>query len=163
MGQRVISKKNGKKLKLLWGKVGFIVNLSQMIEYTLANILAFDELLREFKDRDSMFVFEYNEFANRSNEWYSKLSKGTLGYGIKRAKELKFFNDESEKFLTHICEERNFVMHSLFKEDLPLKYLESKPDFYFERLESLIMDMNFANEELNKIFKAQKEEFKLIW
>ena len=27
----------------LWGKVGFIVNLSQMVEYNLLNILAFDE------------------------------------------------------------------------------------------------------------------------
>ena len=33
----------------LWGKIELIVHLSQMIEYNLANILAFDELLREFK------------------------------------------------------------------------------------------------------------------
>ena len=48
------------KLLRLWGKVGFIVNLSQMVEYNLANILAFDEILREFETTDSMFVFEYN-------------------------------------------------------------------------------------------------------
>lgn len=47
-------------LEELWGKVGFIVNLSQMIEYNLANILAFDEILREFDNADSMYLFEYN-------------------------------------------------------------------------------------------------------
>ena len=54
-----------KQLKELWGKVGFIINLSQMIEYNLANILAFDEILREFETTDSMFVFEYNEFTSK--------------------------------------------------------------------------------------------------
>ena len=44
-----MKKKIEEQLIQLWGKVGFIVNLSQMIEYNLANILAFDELLREFK------------------------------------------------------------------------------------------------------------------
>ena len=57
-----------KELFHLWGKVGFIVNLSQMIEYTLANVLAFDEILREFENRDSMFVYEYNEFAERAEK-----------------------------------------------------------------------------------------------
>ena len=56
-----IADKNCKKqLEELWGKVGFIVNLSQMIEYNLANILAFDEILREFNNADSMYLFEYN-------------------------------------------------------------------------------------------------------
>ena len=50
-----IADKNCKKqLEELWGKVGFIVNLSQMIEYNLANILAFGEILREFNNADSM-------------------------------------------------------------------------------------------------------------
>ena len=54
-----IADKNCKKqLEELWGKVGFIVNLSQMIEYNLANILAFDEILREFDNADSMYLFE---------------------------------------------------------------------------------------------------------
>lgn len=57
-----------KELLHLWGKVGLIVNLSQMIEYTLANVLAFDEILREFEDRDSMYVYEYNEFAKRAGK-----------------------------------------------------------------------------------------------
>lgn len=46
-----------KQLEELWGKVGFIVNLSQMLEYTLANILAFDEILKEFDNKNSMSMF----------------------------------------------------------------------------------------------------------
>ena len=34
-----MDKKTEKQLVELWGKVGFIVNLSQMVEYNLANIL----------------------------------------------------------------------------------------------------------------------------
>ena len=61
-----MNKKIEKELQSLWAKVGLIVNLSQMVEYNLANILAFDEILREFETTDSMFVFEYNEFVERA-------------------------------------------------------------------------------------------------
>lgn len=39
-----------KKVELLWTKVGFVVQLSQMVEYNLANILGFDEILKRFDD-----------------------------------------------------------------------------------------------------------------
>ncbi len=136
-----LSKKTQKQLKELWGKVGFIVNLSQMIEYTLANILAFDEILREFEKTDSMFICEFNEFAETANKWYKILNEKTLGFGIKHAKAINFFTDESIQILEKICEERNFVVHHLFREDLTLKYLERKPSYYFERLETLINNM----------------------
>ena len=38
-----------KKVELLWTKVGFVVQLSQMVEYNLANILGFDEILRKLR------------------------------------------------------------------------------------------------------------------
>lgn len=84
-----MNKKIEKELLSLWGKVGFIVNLSQMVEYNFANILAFDEILREFETTDSMFVFEYNEFVERANDWYKSLSKKTFGANVKRAREIK--------------------------------------------------------------------------
>ena len=150
-------------LKLLWEKVGFIVNLSQMVEYNLANILAFDEILREFETTDSMFMFEYNEFVERSNNWYEKLSKRTLGGNLIRAKEIKFFTEESEVLLSKAIEKRNYVMHNLFKDDLKNKYLETNPKHYFSELEETISLLNTINESLVEIFKQQKEEHKLIW
>ena len=152
-----------KELLHLWSKVGLIVNLSQMIEYTLANVLAFDEILREFEDRDSMFVYEYNEFAKRAEKLYKELEKKPLGFGIEKARQLGYFNDKSQEWLKAMCKERNFVVHRLFREDLAAKHLETDPTFYYERLENLIEEMNAVNNNLNEIFAKQKSEYKLIW
>ena len=158
-----MDKKIEKQLVNLWGKVGLIVNLSQMVEYNLANILAFDEILREFETTDSMFVFEYNEFVERANNWYKELSKRTFGGNFKRAKEIKFFTNESEELLSKAIGKRNYVIHSLFKDDLKNKYLETNPKYYFKELEETISLLNNINESLVEIFKQQKEEHKLIW
>lgn len=154
---------NKRDLILLWEKVGFIVNLSQMLEYNLANILAFDEILREFESTDSMFVFEYNEFVERANNWYKELSKRTCGGNFRMAKEIKFFTKESEKLLSKAIEKRNFVVHRIFKEDLQKNYLETNPKFYFNELEETIYLLNSINESLVEIFRKQKQEHKLIW
>ena len=55
-------------LQEVWGKVGFIVHLSQMVEYNLANILSADELLRGFDTDNSMRIVDYNELVQKSNE-----------------------------------------------------------------------------------------------
>lgn len=158
-----MDKKIEKQLVHLWEKVGFIVNLSQMVEYNLANILAFDEILREFETMDLMFVFEYNEFVERANNWYKRLSEMTFGANLKRAKEIKFFTNESEELLSKAIDKRNYVIHSLFKDDLKNKYLETNPKYYFKELEDTIYLLNTINESLVEIFKKQKEEHKLIW
>lgn len=158
-----MDKKIEKQLINLWGKVGLIVNLSQMVEYNLANILAFDEILREFETTDSMFVIEYNEFVERANNWYKELSKRTFGGNFKRAKEIKFFTEESEELLSKAIDKRNYVIHSLFKDDLKNKYLKTNPKHYFNELEETISLLNTINESLVEIFKQQKEEHKLIW
>ena len=76
-----------RKLKALWGKVGFIVHLSQMVEYNLANILSADELLREFEEPHFPPLIEYNKLAQKSNELYHKLSGIPLGGILKQAKK----------------------------------------------------------------------------
>lgn len=151
------------KWKHLWGKVGFIVNLSQMIEYSLANVLAFNEILREFDYRESMCVFEFNEIAERANVLYEELSKKPLGFGIKKARQQGYFRDISQDWLEEVCRERNFVVHELFKQDLFDKHLETDPEFYNERLEKLIEEMYLIYNDLNEIIAQQKAEYKLIW
>ena len=158
-----MDKKIEKQLVNLWGKVGLIVNLSQMVEYNLANILAFDEILQKFETTDPMFVFEYNEFVERANNWHKRLSKMTFGSNLKRAKKIKFFTKESEELLSKAIDKRNYVVHSLFKDDLKNKYLETNPKYYFKELEETISLLNTINESLVEIFKQQKEEHKLIW
>ena len=158
-----MDKKNKNQLKCLWEKVGVVVNLSQMVEYNLAYILAFDEILREFEITDSMFVFEYNELVERANNWYKKLFKSTFGGNLNRAKEIKFFTNESEELLSKAIKKRNYVIHSLFKEDLKKNHLETNPKFYFDELEETISLLNDTNESLVEIYKKQKQEHKLIW
>lgn len=155
--------KKKEQLFEIWGKVGFIVHLSQMIEYTLANVLAFNDILREFDDKGSINVFEYNVFVERANCLYKTLEKKPLGFGIKKAKDIGYFEIKSQKWLEDVCAERNYVVHRLFKEDLFSKHLESDPSFYYERLEKVMEDMNIINNDLNKMFSEQKAKYKLIW
>lgn len=149
-------------LQEVWGKVGFIVHLSQMLEYNLANILSADELLREFEERDSMCTIEYNEFAKKSNESYRTLSTKTLGSILNRAEKIKFFDEGGLNLLREACNKRNYVVHHLFRDDLNSKHLESDPQFYFEELETTIGLLHEINEVLLNILEQQKKEFKLI-
>ena len=147
----------------LWGKVGFIVHLSQMVEYNLANILSADELLKEFDTDNSMSIVDYNELAQMSNEMYHKLSGIPLGGILRQAKKVKFFNEEGIELLEKACKKRNYIVHNLFRDDLKSRHLETDPEFYFEELENTIEILHKINEVLTKIFERQKEEFKLIY
>ena len=147
----------------LWGKVGFIVHLSQMVECNLANILSADELLREFDTDNSMRIVDYNELAQKSNEMYHKLSGIPLGAILRQAKKVKFFNEDGIGLLEKACKKRNYVVHNLFRDDLKLRHLETDPEFYFEELENTIEILHEINEVLTKIFERQKQEFKLIY
>lgn len=150
-------------LQELWGKVGFIIHLSQMVEYNLANILSADELLREFEERDSMCIIEYNKFAEKSNALYQTLSTKTFGAILNRAEKIKFFTEDGLKLLREACSKRNYVVHHLFRDDLNSKHLESDPQFYFEELETTIGLLHEINEVLLNIFEQQKKDFRLIF
>lgn len=162
MKKEKLSRKVTKQLKYLWGQVGFIINLSQMIEYTLYNILALNEILKEFENRDSMFVFEYNELVDRANKIGMFLENKPLGSIISKAKEVNYFTAEGIKLLEDVLKKRNYVTHHLFRDDLKEKKLETNPAIFFKELEELINLMYSVNEELNEIFKRQKEEMNLI-
>ena len=149
-------------LQELWGKVGFIIHLSQMVEYNLANILSADELLREFEELDVMCIIEYNKFAEKSNALYQTLSTKTFGAILNRAEKIKFFTEDGLKLLREACSKRNYVVHHLFRDDLNSKHLESDPQFYFEELETTIGLLHEINEVLLNIFEQQKKEFRLI-
>ena len=150
-------------LQELWGKVGFIVHLSQMVEYNLANILSADELLRGFDTDNSMRIVDYNELVQKSNEMYHKLSGIPLGGVLKQAKRVNFFNEDGLELLEKACKKRNYVVHNLFRDDLKLRHLETDPEFYFEELENTIEILHEINEVLTKIFERQKQEFELIY
>ena len=150
-------------LQELWGKVGFIVHLSQMVEYNLANILSADELLRGFDTDNSIRIVDYNELVQKSNEMYHKLSGIPLGGVLKQAKKVLFFNEDGLELLEKACKKRNYVVHNLFRDDLKPRHLETDPEFYFEELENTIEILHEINEVLAKSFERQKQEFELIY
>lgn len=157
-----LSKKVTKQLKQVWRQVGFIVNLSQMIEYTLYNILALNEILKEFESRDSMFVFEYNELVDKANKIGKFLENKSLGCIISKVKEVNYFTVEAIGLLEDVLKKRNYVTHHLFRDDLKEKQLEKNPAIFFKGLEDIISLMYSVNEELNEIFNRQKEEMNSI-
>lgn len=163
MKKEKLSRKVTKQLKYLWGQVGFIINLSQMIEYTLYNILALNEILKECENKDSMFVFEYNELVDKANKIGKFLENKTLGCIISKAKEVNYFTAKDIELLEDVLKKRNYVTHHLFRNDLKEKKLETNPAIFFKKLEEIINSMYSVNEELNEIFKRQKEEMDLIY
>lgn len=144
--------------KKVWGMVGFVVNLSQMIEYNLANILALNEILVAFDKEESMYEFEYAELLRKTDEWYKKLDRLELGKLLENIKSKTDFTEEFITFLTEIKTERNFFVHNVFKDDLFNKAFQDNPKQYIPRLQVLIGKMHAANEELVKIFADIKKE-----
>lgn len=139
--------------------VGFVVNLSQMIEYNLANILALNEILVAFDKEESMFEFEYAELLKKTDEWYKKLDRFELGKLLENIKSKADFTAEFITSLTEIKAERNYFVHNVFKEDLFTKEFQNNPKQFIPRLQELIAKMHAANDELVKIFA----EIKMIY
>ncbi len=156
----MLKKKNWKKV---WGAVGFVVNLSQMIEYNIANILALDQILSAFDNQESMFVFEYKVLVDKTNSWYDKLIHQELGKVIYKSEKKKVFTDEFVKYLDDIREKRNYYIHHFFKDDLSTKKFQDSPKECLPELQELIGRMNAANEELVQIFSEMKAEVKMIY
>ena len=101
--------------KKIWGMVGFVVNLSQMIEYNLANILALNEILVAFDKEEFMFKCECAELFKKTDEWYKKIDKLELGKLLENIKSRTDFTEEFIVFLTEIRTERNYFVHSTIR------------------------------------------------
>ena len=149
--------------KKVWGMVGFVVNLSQMIEYNLTNILALNEILVAFDKEESMFEFEYAELLKKTDEWYKKLDRFELGKLLENIKSKTDFTAEFITSLTEIRSERNYFVYNVFKEDLFTKEFQNNPKQFIPRLQELIAKMHAANDELVKIFAEMKKEVKMIY
>ena len=147
----------------LFGKVGLVVHLSQMIEYNIANILAFDDVLRKFDEPGLMMMYELNDITREAEHQYEILEKKPLGFGLKEARERGFFTDESQKRLDEMCAERNYVVHRMFKDDLLTQNTSKNPTFYYERIENLLEEMKVINDGLTKILKEKQNEYNSIY
>lgn len=149
--------------KKVWGSIGFIVNLSQMIEYNLANILGLNEILSAFNEIETMNNVDYNELVKKSNKWYETLIKKELGTLQNFIKQKNIFTEDFINEIDHLRKERNYFIHHIFKDDLFSKEFQNYPKQYIPRLQDLIGRMNEANNILCKIFSNMKKEVKLIY
>lgn len=149
--------------KRVWGSIGFIVNLSQMIEYNLSNILALDEILSAFENKDSMYSFEYKKLVESAERWYEILTKKELGKLETILKRKDVFEDMVVQEIDFVREERNYFVHQIFKDDLKTREFQNNPKQYLPQLQELVGRMNDLNEILCEIFKEMKEEIKLIY
>lgn len=147
----------------LLGKVGLVVHLSQMIEYNIANILAFDDVLRKFDEPGLMMMYEFNDITREAEHWYEILEKKPLGFGLKKANERGFFTEEFQKRLDEMCDERNYVVHRMFKDDLLTQNTSKNPTFYYERIENLLEEMEVIIDVLTEIFKEKQNEYNSIY
>lgn len=147
----------------VWGSIGFIVNLSQMIEYNISNILSIDEILSTFENEDSMYSFEYKRLVESAERWYEFLTKRELGTLEKILKEKEVFEDAVIQEIDFVREERNYFVHQIFKDDLKTKEFQNNPKQYIPRLQELVGRMNNLNEVLCEIFKKMKKEINLIY
>lgn len=148
----------------LLGKVGLVVHLSQMIEYNIANILALDELCENFYKSKTMSYNKFNNISQKAEKWYHILECKPLGYGLKKAQEHGYFVQQSQNRLDEMCDERNYVVHRMFKDDLLTQNTSKNPTFYYERIENLLEEMKVINDGLAEIFqeKTKRIQFNIL-
>lgn len=146
----------------IYAHIGFMVNLSQMIEYNLANILALNDILSAFDKKEEIYVFEYNELLQKANEYYENLEKKELGKLLGEINKKEIFTKELILEIDKIREERNYFIHRFFKDDLFTKKFQNKPGQFTSIIKNLIGKMYIINEELVKIFSDMKKEVKMI-
>ena len=128
--------------KKVWGMVGFVVNLSQMLEYNLSNILALNEILVVFDNEESIYEFEYAELLRKTDDWYKKLDKWELGKVLRDVKIKKIITEEFVNYLDEIRTERNYFVHNVLKDDLVTKAFQNNSKQYIPRLQELIAKMH---------------------
>lgn len=146
------------KIDEIWKKIGLIINISQMIEYSLINIIAVNEILSEFEKKNQMYVFEYNELVKKSNELSDIFETKTLGEILSYFKEIKYFKNKDYHKLIEVLKRRNYVVHKFFKDDLSKNNLETNPTVYYSYLDETIKLMNEVNDELVGIDQKQRNE-----
>ena len=151
------------KLEKIWGSVGFIMHLSQLIEYNIVNIIAGHKFLKDVKAQKSMNIEEYERKAMSSNKILHNLSyKKTMGNVINAAKDIQLFDEELTNKLDAIKEKRDYYAHIFFKEQLFTKDMENDSDILLDRLSQDVNDLKEINDRLMEIDAKQREEAKKI-
>ena len=155
---------NQEETDLLYGRVGMIVALSQMIEYNLAEVQAYQKVLSLF-DKDGQVKREIFEKVSKEAEvlWEKSLNE-TLGQNIAQIKGAGIFKNNPKQIdeLEAVLKERNYLVHQFFKEDVAKRSIEKDITSVLKRLLDDIERMNCLNEALIGQIKDLKKEYDSI-
>ena len=156
MNKRQSKKKLKRDLNSLWARVGFIMQLSQMIEYNLLNILAGNKYLDGIEELSIYDFNGYDKAAKDSNDVLKYNNESTLGKLLNKAVKEGIFTDNFIKVLEKVVEKRNYYTHQFFKDQLDKNVLESNPSHYFKDMSetiSLSYEVNKALLEIDKDYR----------
>lgn len=123
-------------MSLLYGRVGLIVALSQMIEYSLAEIQAYHKALSIFDSTTKVEKRKFHQIVDEANALYAKSIHKSLGQNIAQAKNDGLFKENASQLaeLEDALKERNYVTHQLFKDDVNDSHIEKDTPKVLERL-----------------------------
>ena len=156
MNKRQSKKKLKRDLNGLWARLGFIIQLSQMIEYNLLNILAGDKYLEGIEEL-SLYDFDgYSKATKDSNDVLKDNKESTLGKLLNKAVKEGIFNDEFVKLLEDVVEKRNYYTHQFFKDQLGSNILETNPSYFYKNMSetiSLFYEVNNTLLEIDKNYR----------
>jgi hypothetical protein len=155
---------NQEETELLYGRVGMIVALSQMIEYNLAEIQAYQKVLILFDKKDRVKKETFDQVKNEANVLWKKNLLETLGQNIAQIKRLKIFQDDPKELeeLETVLKERNYITHQLFKEDVVSPFIEQNLASVLNRLLNDVGKMNRLNEALIAQIRKLEHEYNSI-
>jgi hypothetical protein len=141
---------NQEETELLYGRVGMIVALSQMIEYNLAEIQAYQKVLILFDKNDRVAKETFDQVQKEANALWGRSLLETLGQNIAQIKRANIFQDDPEQLneLETVLKERNYITHQLFKEDVVNPFIEENLASVLNRLLNDVGKMNRLNEAL---------------
>jgi len=155
---------NQEETDLLYGRVGMIVALSQMIEYNLAEVQAYQKVLSLF-DKNGQVKQEIFEKANKEAEvlWEKSLNE-TLGQNIAQINRAGIFknNPKQTDEREAVLKERNYLVHQFFKEDVVQSFIQQNITNVLERLLKDIERMNRLNEALIGQIKDLEKKYDSI-
>ena len=147
-----------KELDYVWGSVGYIIQLSCMIEQNVKMLISGEEVLKEL-DNIEVSLLDLIGAINESNR---KLKENTenrvmLGNLVKQLSGYKLYkNSNLIEDLKKASRIRGFYAHEFFKNDLREKHLENDPLFYKTKLQEDIIFLH----ELNITLTSHVEEYK---
>lgn len=156
---------NQKETNLLFARVGLVVALSQMIEYNLAEIQAYRKALEPFDEATTIKKKKFGQIVAEVNRQYEKSLHKSLGQNIAQVKQDGIFKDDPSQLteLQGILEERNYVAHQLFKEDVNTKEIEKNAKPTLGRLLNDVERLNKMNNALISQIKELVKEYESLY